>query len=63
MERPYDVVLGHNSSKGGVTRTSASYESLVRVPRTSHSYENMSHVVVAKQSSRESCVNDVISLR
>ena len=36
------------------------YESLVRVPRTGHSYENMPHVVVAKQSSRESCVNDVI---
>ena len=47
-------------AKGGVTRTSASYEALVRVPRTRHSYENMSHVVVAKQSSRESCVNDVI---
>ena len=35
--------------KGDDTRTSGSYESLVRV-----------HVVVAKQSSRESCVNDVI---
>ena len=32
----------------------------VRVPRTSHSYEYMTQVVEAKQSSRESCVNDVI---
>ena len=50
-------------SKGGVARTSASYESLGRVPRTRHSDENMPHVVVAKQSSRESCVNYVIRWR
>ena len=46
--------------KRGDTRSSASYESLIRVPRTGHSDECITHVVVAKQLSRERCLSDVI---
>ncbi|KAK2157858.1 hypothetical protein NP493_1847g00032 [Ridgeia piscesae] len=54
-------VVVHNSSVKWVIQVRvSSYESLVLVPRTSHSYEYMTHVVVAKQSSRESCASDVI---